>query len=348
MNHTRKGILFVCESVGSLNIAQRLVSQYNFGCVLYLFTPEKLLLENEKAVDLFDHITTEPYTIPGLLEKIKLVLLGAHESTPHCRVSNAIGFLSKKTGTAHASLQHGWIQPGHNFSTSIRRIDYRGIETDNSLSLFHFSKILSFFGTNGIGYPQPPHNPQAAKNDADHNIIVATNFNWGVYSKSQVEIFINSVKELRKKFPSSSIMHRPHPAEKNEQIDQDWSEIYEQYRIGCTRKNPECLELSWASLAVSTPSTIALDYITSNTPTILYAPGQFLSFARELSLESRSFSRADEIESIVDQSLNKKAHEIPKFPTKYFSKYIEDLIDTNKPFELTEEIFFTFCDYLKN
>ncbi|NIE73915.1 hypothetical protein F3J45_05580 [Pantoea sp. Ap-967] len=337
----------MCESTGSINIAQRLASQFKFDAPIYLFTLERLLSQNEKAFNLFDQITTEPHTVPGLLEKTKLVLLGAHESTPHCKVSNAIGYLCKQTGTAHASIQHGWIQPGHNFSSTLKRIDYRGTETDNSLSLFHFSKLLSFFGDDGIGYPYPNSTVRKLSSNAIHNIIIATNFNWGVYSKHQIVSFIYAIKEIRAKYPQSTMIHRPHPAEKKEQINQDWAEAYKQCNIKCTSEHPESLELDWASLVISTPSTIALDYITTNTPTALYAPEPFASFTHELSLNSRVFTNANEVIQATDYALNNTTHKIPKFPNRKFRAKIEDLIKLNEPFRLTEDIFFRFGELIK-
>lgn len=348
MIRERDGILFVCESMGSLNIALRIANQFNFQCPLYLFTLENLLSKSDEPCASFDFVTTDHNTIPGLLQYIKLVLLGAHESTPHCRISNCIGFLCKKTNTAHASIQHGWIQPGHNFFSSIKRVSYRGFETDNSRSLSQFSEIFSFFGKNGIGYPYPNQLAEKKPNDSINNIIIATNFNWGIYSKPQIVEFINVVKEIRRKFPSSNIVHRPHPAEKAEKISSDWGDTYADLNIKCTRDNLECLDIKWPELVISTPSTVALDYITANVPTALYAPEIFESYVKELSLDTNSFAYAHEAMSAIEQALRNNNCNIPRFPSEKFAKMIENLVEEKKDFFLDEKIFLQFCDFLKN
>lgn len=346
MTQTRNGILFVCESVGSLNIARRVVKHFDFKCPIYVFTLDSLLIERKQELEPFNYITTDPHTVPGMLAHIKLVFLGAHESTPHCRTSNAIGFIAKKTGTALASIQHGWIQPGHNFTSSIKRIAYRGISTDNSRSLFHFSQILSFFGDDGIGYPYPADEPATAiKNNK--NIIIATNFNWGIYDQSQVDTFTNSVKSLRNRFPDWTIVHRPHPAEKQETIENTWAAIYQEYNIGSTRENSESQELSWPSLVVSTPSSIALDYITIKTPTVLYSTDLLRPFMQELSLESNTFCEPDEFIGAINRAGANTEKAIPKFPSKAFISTIHRLFETNKPFNLSEENFLKFGAFLK-
>lgn len=346
MNDNRTGILFICESAGSLTIAHRIVTQYKFDCPLYLFTLEKLLQDNEYVIDAFDYFTTEPYTLPGTLSKIKLVLFGAHESSPHCRLSNAIGFLVKKTRTAHASLQHGWIQPGLNFETSTKRLDYRGFETDNSKSLVHFSDVLSFFGDQSIGYPYPRE--QNLHDDSRSKILIATNFNWGVYKTSEIEVFLEAVKLTRRAYPKADIVHRPHPAEKKEQIQTNWRDIYEEYNIKSTRDIPTCRDLNWPSLVISTPSTIALDYVTSGTPTIFYAPKIFDAFIKALSFENQSFTTTEQLESALSYQQMKNPCKIPKFPSPYFAEKISTLIEKNQAFELSEEVFFRFGEFLRH
>ncbi|MFG0866347.1 hypothetical protein [Pseudomonas sp. FYR_7] len=345
MNNNRTGILFVCESVGSLTIAHRMATQYKFDCPLYLFTLENLLQHNVHLVDAFDYLTTEPYTLPGTLSKIKLVLFGAHESSPHCRLSNAIGFLVKKTRTAHASLQHGWIQPGLNFETSTKRLDYRGFETDNSKSLVHFSDVLSFFGERGVGYPYP--NERNLHEDSRSKILIATNFNWGIYKASEIKEFLEAVKLTRETYPGADIVHRPHPAEKKEQIQIDWQEIYEDYNVKCTRDIPKYRDLSWPSLVISTPSTIALDYVTSGTPTIFYTPKIFDEFIKALSFENQSFTTPEQLGSILNYQQIKNPCKILRFPSPYFAEKISALIENNQEFELSEEVFFRFGEFLR-
>jgi|GEM_PF-6355790 len=345
-NQVRNGILFVCESIGSLNIASRIVRNYNFRCPVYLFVIEKLLENNQEIIENFGFYTTDPHTLPGLMQKIKLVLLGAHESSPHCRISNAIGFLAKQTGTAHASLQHGWIQPGLNFWTNIKNIDYRGFNTDNSRSLFHFSKILKFFGATGIGYPQPLNKPPIASGTIE-KIIIATNFNWGVYHQQEIKTFIESTHSVRSNFPNSLIVHRPHPAEKNPQIQDAWDETYKNCKIQSIAECEDSRDLLWPSLVISTPSTIALDYICLGIPTILYAPEKFQRHINDFSLEGISYNNPIELQALLDRIPDIRRAAIPKFPTDIFEHTLLELYRENQQYNLSEDTFFTYCERIK-
>jgi len=342
----RDGIFFVCESLGGLNLAARMVSQFNFNCPTYVFLPEKLLKSNFDMVLSFDFYTANPQTIPGILQWIKLVILGAHESTPHCRISNAVGYLAKATNTSHVSIQHGWIQPGLNFKTNTPNIDYKGINTDNSQSLFHFSRVIRFFGKDGIGYPSPEI--KTAESLSHRNrCIVATNFNWGVYSTEDIATFCDCVAGVRLEYPDAKMVHRPHPAERSQGINDEFVKLCTEIGMEDTSDCPGSEKLDWPDLVVSTPSTIVLDYISTGVHTVVYAPHIFKSHISELQLEIVSFKDLESLRSALKVEMAAVKEKILPFPSDAFAGQISALYGANNEYMLDENIFARYFELLK-
>nr|WP_314571208.1 hypothetical protein [uncultured Pseudomonas sp.] len=344
----RDGIMFICESKGSFDIACRMIRRFDFKAPLYLYASNKILESSDQSyLQLFDHYTSNFLTIPGILKHIKLVFLGAHESTPHCKISNAVGYIAKKTHTSVVSIQHGWIQPGLNFNTKIKNIDYTGVNTDNSRSLYHFSSILNFFGENGIGYPAPNHkkNKEKAVETGNNRIIIATNFNWGVYTENEFEEFSQAITMMCKYLPNSSIYHRPHPAERNATksrlLHDDTGRPILNFH-----ENPLACELDWPTVVITTPSTVALDYITTGIKTLIYTPKIFTSYIEELNLHASSFENGEEMLELLDANHKFSSSKIPLFPSSNFSDLIESLLLSTKDFVLSEEDFIKYCTFV--
>lgn len=339
----RDGILFICESIGSFNLASRIVAGFKFECKIYLYLPKHLYESNYSNAVHFDFYTSDLYAIPGLLQHIKLVVFGAHESTPYCRASIAIGYLAKQTETAYVSLQHGWIQPGLNFQTDLRRIGFSGIGSDNSRSLYRFSKILTFFGANGIGYPAPLEEQSEIK-EVGSRCVVATNFNWGVYSQNEIISFGKTIEAVRNAFPDASIVHRPHPAERSQGISSNFLRLVQKFGVSDCAELPASIDLGWPNLVITTPSTIALDYICIGIPTAIYCPEKFENHIADLKLNRISFKDFDSLQELLVCDNLVSGVSLPLFPNKSFKDFIDSLECRKNNYSLSEEVFIRYCE----
>lgn len=345
----RSLVLFVCEGAQHLANGRLLARALgNAGIRSCLYYPHELTPDVDVGV--FDFVMNDIFAVPGFLRDVGLVVFFTHESSPYCMVSNKIGFIAKETGASCMTIQHGWIQPGFNFRTPIKRVAFKGRDTDNSRAISHFSKVVSFFGDDGIGFP--PLNAKQKRIGIDkrteYNVLLATNFNWGVYSRENIVAFMRCVQQLGSAFPSLLIAHKAHSAEKSQNITGELGFYLDS--LGVVSREWPSIEsaLAWADIVISTPSTVVLDAMSKNTPVFVFSTERFTSALEDM--RSISFSLPSDLVGKIGHLLADNVYECPElkpFDSEKFVRIIRDGLARSKPYSLDEEAFLRYCMYAK-
>jgi hypothetical protein len=344
----RNDVLFVCEGRQHLTSATVLAKHLEkVGIKPLLYYPHAI--PEEPALHVFKHMSNDIFVLPGILQWVGLVVFFTNESSPFCMVSNKIGFIAKRTGTPTVTVQHGWIQPGLNYSADLPKVGFTGRGTDNSPALWHFSPVLKFFGEDGIGYPNAGSNApiKISKNKAI-NALISTNFNWNVYSRESIVAFLRALIATKENFPFINFLHRAHPAENPESISAELGFYMD--ILGATSGSwPDIgSALDWADVVISTPSTVVLDAYYKGVPSFVYKPPGFENSLAQA--EGITFSNGNELTSMMGALLTEGKYSDPKFPgfnPDRFEAVVREMISNAKPFNLQEEDYLQFVSFCK-
>lgn len=271
----RTGVAIVAEGAQHLRLARVIGESLAAGGIeASLIAPT--VLDEATAPACFRWIVSDIYAVPGFLQRVGLVLFFTNESSPFCMFSNKIGLAAEMTRTAAISVQHGWIQPGLNYSSARRRVGYVGRGSDNAHAIVHFSPVIRYDGEQGIGYPlirsgrveiRTPKSPEM-------RVLIATNFNWGVYSRESIVSFLRAMVAIKTVFPQISFLHRGHAAERSQGIAAELGFYLEVLEAVPARGELE-EALSAADVVISTPSTVALDAVAAGVPAFVFCPSEF-------------------------------------------------------------------------
>jgi hypothetical protein len=344
----RNDVLFVCEGRQHLTSAIVLATHLQkVGINALLYYPHDI--PEETALHVFKHMSNDIFVLPGILQWVGLVVFFTNESSPFCLVSNKIGFIAKKTGTPTVTVQHGWIQPGLNYSAGLPKVGFTGRGTDSSPALWHFSPVLEFFGEDGIGYPNASDNApiNIPKNKAV-NALLSTNFNWNVYSRESIVAFLRALIVAKENFPFINFVHRAHPAESPESISAELGFYMD--ILGCTSGSWTDIgsALGWADVIVSTPSTVVLDAYYMGIPIFVYKPSGFENYLTQA--DGIAFSNGSELTSMMGALLTEGQYPDPKFPRfnpDRFEAVAREMMVNAKPFDLQEEDYLQFISFCK-
>jgi hypothetical protein len=345
----RNSVFFVCEGRQHLSSAIVLAEALNAANIpSILFYPHEL--PEPARLEAFTYYSNDHLSIPGLLQWVGLVVLFTNESSPHCIASTRVSFIAKKTNTPCVTIQHGWIQPGLNFESDMRNIGFWSSGADSSRAIWHFSEIIGYFGKDGIGFPglsaeiSTPRQPASP----ELNVLIATNFNWGVYSKENIVGFLRAIRALGARFPSIQFAHRPHPAESSEKIQKEIGFYMDIADVPTGEWQSTDDALAWADVVISTPSTFVLDGLAQGVPTYVYSTE---TFSKHLGgMEEISFSTPNKLVSQLTSLVTEgryEAPDIPRFNAERFLAQINSRMKAAGAFELREEDYLNYVSFVR-
>jgi hypothetical protein len=338
----RDTVLFICEGTQHLSSAIALAKNLKkTGIDASLFYAHAY--PTDPGCRIFKHILNDNMIVPGFLQNVGLVIFFTNESSPFCMTSIRIGFIAKRTETPTITIQHGWIQPGLNYQANLQKVGFLGRGTDSSPALWHFSPVLQYFGSGGIGYPLGTNDVSIKVPQKDNiNVLISTNLNWNVYSRENIVGFLRTLMQLKQEFPFLKFMHRAHPAENANTIASEIGMYMETLGISVGIWQDIGTAIDWADIVISTPSTVVLDAYFKETPVFVYG---FQSFEEALAdVEGITFRSGKQLTSLVADLLTEGKYSDPKFSglqPEIFEEVVKKKIESTKEFSLSEE------DYLQ-
>lgn len=347
----RNQVLFIATEFQHLKTSRFLSSQLkqvNIDSCLYY--PHSIDDSFDMNND-FKHVTNDRIAIPGILQQIGLVIFfNCASASPHLD-NNKISFIAKKTGTSVVTLQHGWIQPGFNFITDIKKIGLIGKNMDVSRSLYNFSEIIPFEGEHGIGYPFIDNATSKFRfpNGICFNILITTNFNWEVYSLENIVAFLKILLALKQQFPSINIKHKPHPAENISAINSKIAQFYAEVLGIAIEQLPTVTfnnlndALLWADVVISTPSTTVIDALMKKIPVLIFSQDVFKNVLTQFAdITFDNSMRCCELmaQLVIDQRYSPPA--IHSFKPAKFFDLVQDKINSCSEYKLDEEDFIKY------
>lgn len=282
--------------------------------------------------------------VPGFLKSVGLVLFFTNESSPVCLTSIMVSKIAKLTGCSVIGVQHGWIQPGLNYISGLSRTEFSGRRGDNSKAIHHFSEVIEWFGDEGIGFPfKKEEVDPVIPEHPEINLLICSNFNWGVYSNENIVGFLKSVKDLSVRLPSASLCHRPHPAEKNMNLGATIGFYSDFFKTHDAEWDSIDSALAWADIVITTPSTTVLDAICKGKPVFIYDNGAFDSVLENF--KDICFSGEAELASKVYNLLSGGDYEFPsieKFVPSRFTSRVRSEMSKTSEYNLSEDNFLDF------
>jgi hypothetical protein len=345
----RNTVLIVCESVQHLAMATVLSKTLVDSGVRTSLYWSHAITEDMRVAS-YDHVLNDMLAIPGYLQRVSVVVFFTHEASPACLNSIRIGFIAKRSGAAVVTIQHGWIQPGLNFETSLKRVGFAGHDVDNSLAVRHFSPVIKYFGEDGIGYPlmqgDPVVTPVVKSNT--QKVLIATNFNWGVYSRENVVAFLRSIRELKSNFPSLQLFHRGHPAEHLGGLKSEVGFYLEEVGVEKEPWGTLAEAMVWSDFVLTTPSTVALDARVYSRPVFVFTPPVFESAVSDYGFPA--FFSPSTLTAQVSALLSDRFYappEVPRYRPAEFLAKINALQMQSRDYELDEESFLQYIGFLK-
>lgn len=344
----RRGLALVIEGSQHLRLAVALGQALSeAGFRVSLISPS--VSDEQMLPEHFCHVVTDIYAVPGFLQEVGLLLFLTNESSPFCMFSNKVALAAELTGTPALAIQHGWIQPGLNFKSATRRVGYVGRGVDNSRAIVHFARVLRYDGEDGIGYPllKSEARRMSVPSSATLRVLVATNFNWGVYARESIAGFLRALTGLRVMFPGMRFSHRGHPAEQKQGIT---AELGLHLDVLSIEAAPNALEeaLNSADVVVSTPSTIALDAIAAGVPAFVFCPPEFAEVRGLVGYPA--FQGVEDLQLRFRRLLSESYYERP--PIKAFDpesllRHITTELTRTAPYALSCEDYVRFAGLVK-
>jgi hypothetical protein len=350
----REIILFVCGNIAQIKFSDFISSE----CKLNSGIKSALIADindnlNIEYIQNIDYFLKDINLLPGFLKKVRLVVFFNYQSVFANRKFLHIGILLKKTNTPFISLQHGLIEPGLNFHSDGKIIDTVSTSSHTSIGIFHFNKFpISWDGPSGIGYPWK----QVKSSNLDLltmkikiNILVCTNFNWGVYNNEEIYSFIRMINILKINYPHFDIRIKPHGSENLINMD-----LFN-YRLKFSDFNfkifdDKCISesIDWSDIVITTPSSTIIDSLSAAKPTFIFSTKIFLN--NLIKFKKILFNNSDDLNTLIISLLRDKKYEWPKlkeFDTKKFLELI-DSNSNNNEFKLTEEDYLSFIDKIQH
>lgn len=305
---------------------------------------------NMSNIENLDYLVKDINLLPGFLKKVRLVVFFNYQSVFANRKFLQIGILLRKTNTPFICLQHGLIEPGLNFHTNGKIIDTVSTLSHTSMGIYHFNKFpISWDGPSGIGYPWKQvdsNNVALLSRKTKINILVCTNFNWGIYSNEEIYSFIRIINLLKINYPHFDIRIKPHVAENLITIDPF------NYRLNFSDFNFKIIDdkditdsLNWSDIVITTPSTTIIDSLSAAKPTFVFSTDIFFNFLTKF--KKISFHNSEELNSLIINLLRDKLYEWPKikkFNTKKFMSLIDSNSNKNNDYILSEEDYSSFIE----
>lgn len=347
----RRQVLFCVEGSQHLEYAKTLASTaQKDGIYSSLFYAHPI--NSLSKLPEFKHVINDVFAVPGFLQNIGLVVFFTNETSPFCMRSNLISWAAKKSGASTVCIQHGWLQPGFNFSTDTKLIGFVN-PADNSQCVAPFSRMIGWEGENGIGYPGLKSEVRINYPDysvRELSILVCTNFNWGLYTKESIVRFYRSLRDLKSKIPSIRLMHRPHPAEKSTEIFEELGLSLAEFGLLPAPVSPIPFSsvIIGVDMVLTTPSTVVLDALSSNVPVFMYRDKPFMQFIK--GFERITFSSSNELIQKASELIDNRSY--PSINAYVYNEnkvidIINEGIRDSKPYKFEEEDFFHFAQYTK-